>query len=132
MLFNNKVFNAEYRYEGQSDASVILQNEFKKVFPESTGKFSIQTGLDLNHFVFVFNHLSVAADEDETEFSEYAEGHLVYKLHRIRERNHEVVRKAKEKFLKTHGRLYCQACHFGFNKPMESEAIISSKDIIQN
>jgi len=61
VLFNNQVFDAEYRYEGQSDSTrhlerisfkKALKEEFKRVFPEAIGRFTIQAGRDLNHFVF--------------------------------------------------------------------------------
>lgn len=50
VLFNNKVFEAEYRYEGQTDENIQLQSirfkkalkdEFRKVFPEPQGQFYI-------------------------------------------------------------------------------------------
>jgi len=126
VLFNNKIFDAEYRFEGQEDKAVILQSirfrkelkeEFQKVFPEPMGQFTIQTGRDLNHFIF--SHSSVVFD-DEEEFEEddieYDETKQAFRLHRIRERKPEVVRKAKDNFLKKHGRLFCQACGFDFKK----------------
>ena len=125
ILFNNKIFEAEYRFEGQEDEAVILQSirfrkqlkeEFQKVFPEQIGQFTIQVGRDLNHFIF--SHSSVVFDEEEFEDDdvEYDETKKALRLHRIRERKPEVVRKAKEKFLKKHGRLFCQACGFDFKK----------------
>ncbi len=121
VLFNNKVFNAEYRYENQTDKSVELQSirfrkdlkdEFKKVFPEPIGEFIIQRGADLNHFVFTH---TVNTWGEVDDVYEYPEGKLAYKTHRIRERNPGVVRKAKANFIKRHGgRLFCEACKFDF------------------
>lgn len=122
ILFNNKVFEAEYRYEGQTDKTKELQSirfkkelksEFKKVFPEPIGNFTIQYGLDLNHFVFTHQVIEVQYPEDEEK--EYFEGRIAYRKHRTRERNPKVIKDAKERFVRrNNGRLYCEACGFDF------------------
>lgn len=61
----------------------------------------------LRDFAMV-SDLSKAADlDDDTSF---AEGAQVEKLHRSRERNRQLVKKAKDAFLKLHGTLHCEAC----------------------
>ncbi len=122
ILFNNKVFDAEYRYEGQTDKTKELQSirfkkelksEFKKVFPEPVGSFTIQYGQDLNHFVFTHQLVEIQYHEDEEK--EYSEGRIAYRKHKTRERNPKVIKKAKERFMKeNNGRLYCEACGFDF------------------
>lgn len=124
VLFNNKVFNAEYRYEGQTDIGKELQSirfkkelksEFEKVFPEPIGSFTIQYGQDLNHFVFTHQVVEVQYPEDEEK--EYFEGRTAYRKHKTRERNPIVIKKAKERFMKiNNSRLYCEACGFDFYK----------------
>ena len=121
VLFNNKIFAAEYRHENQIDNEIELQSirfgaelkkEFKKVFPEPIGEFVIQQGIDLNHFMFSYTNKTII-DEDEGE--ECPEGKSAYKLHRIRERNHQVINKAKARFKKQNNeRLFCEACKFDF------------------
>ncbi len=121
VLFNNNVFDAEYRYEGQTDKSKELQStrfrkelksEFKKVFPNLIGSFTIQYGQDLNHFIFT-NQLVDQFPEDEEK--EYSEGRIAYRKHKMRERNPKVIKQAKEQFMKkNNGRLYCEACGFDF------------------
>lgn len=124
VLFNNKVFDAEYRYEGQTDERKELQSirfrkelksEFKKVFPEPIGSFTIEYGQDLNHFVFTHQMVEIQYPEDEEK--EYSEGRIAYRKHKTRERNPKVIKKAKERFMKANkGRLYCEACGFDFFK----------------
>lgn len=121
-MFNNKVFDAEYRYEGQTDKTKELQSirfkkelksEFKRVFPEPIGNFTIEYGLDLNHFVFTHQVIEVQYPEDEEK--EYSEGRIAYRKYRTRERNPKVIKDAKERFVrKNNGRLYCEACGFHF------------------
>jgi 5-methylcytosine-specific restriction protein A len=49
------------------------------------------------------------AEEDE-----FPEGKVLYRLHRSRERSPALVRRAKEKAMDEHGRLFCTACGFDF------------------
>lgn len=123
VLFNNKVFDAEYRYEGQTDTSIILQSirfkkelksEFKRVFPEPIGQFTIYMGKDVNHFTF--SHSASVLDEEEFDEIEYPEGKLAYRLHRIRERRPEVIKAAKEIFKARYGKIFCEACGFDFQE----------------
>jgi predicted HNH restriction endonuclease/predicted RNA-binding protein with PUA-like domain len=125
ILFNNKIFDSEYRYEDQTDKNIELQSirfrkelkkEFEKVFPIAEGEFYIEQGVDLNHFVFSHTSISILDTTDEDEEIEYSEGKESYRLHRIRERKPEVVKKAKEAFLKNYKHLFCQACNFDFTK----------------
>lgn len=45
---------------------------------------------------------------------EFPEGRKVERQHTVRERNSELVVKAKAQFKKKHGRLYCEVCKFDF------------------
>ncbi|WFD09028.1 HNH endonuclease [Tepidibacter hydrothermalis] len=125
VLFNNKIFEAEYRYENQARKDIELQSirfkkdlkeEFRKVFPIPEGQFSIQIGEDLNHFVF--NHLVELDTIDyEDEAKGYVEGKKAYRTHKIIERNQQVIKKSKVLFIKKHnGKLYCEACGFNFTE----------------
>ena len=48
--------------------------------------------------------------------SSFSEGRPMLKSHILRERNHQVISKAKERFLSCHGALYCEVCGFNFAK----------------
>jgi 5-methylcytosine-specific restriction protein A len=48
------------------------------------------------------------------EEEEFPEGKVLYRLHRVRERNRDLVWRAKQKALDEHGRLACAACAFDF------------------
>lgn len=54
--------------------------------------------------------LSAPAEEEE----EFPEGRLLFRAHRARERNSRLSKLAKDRALKTHGRLACEACAFDF------------------
>lgn len=46
----------------------------------------------------------------------FPEGRIVLKKHLTRERNHVVIKQAKENFIKKHGRLFCEVCGFDFEE----------------
>lgn len=53
-------------------------------------------------------------DNDGADLDVYPEGVILTRLHRIRERNAEAVRKKKRTVLSVTGRLACEACGFDF------------------
>jgi len=58
---------------------------------------------------------SLATLGDEEEELEFAEGAILYRTHLSRERNSELVRKAKERAKARSGRLICDVCGFDFH-----------------
>lgn len=60
-------------------------------------------------------HLSVqTAESEDDEMAEAAEGRIVTRLHRARERSRELVKKRKRQALSKYGCLACEACGFDF------------------
>jgi predicted HNH restriction endonuclease len=59
---------------------------------------------------------AVASEEEEDEFAEAEEGRILTRLHRIRERNRELVEKKKAAALRQYGCLKCEACAFDFKE----------------
>lgn len=54
--------------------------------------------------------------EDEDSISSFPEGAIVERIHLHRERNHKVIRLAKENFKQRFGKLFCQVCGFDFSE----------------
>lgn len=64
----------------------------------------------------VMSKLKEANNIGFTEDDEgFPEGKLILKQHLIRERNSEVVKLAKERFIQQHGKLFCEVCDFDFS-----------------
>jgi 5-methylcytosine-specific restriction protein A len=56
-------------------------------------------------------------EEDEvTQEDSVAEGQVLYKLHKFRERNQKIVKQKKEQTLSLYGKLTCEACIFVFEE----------------
>jgi putative restriction endonuclease len=89
-----------------------LKDEFLNVFQNAKGEFSIEYGVDLNHFIFTPINTDNDYFDDKNEFEE---GRVAYRNHRIRECNPKVVGMAKTLFKGNHhGRIYCEVCGFDF------------------
>lgn len=61
------------------------------------------------------NQLYLIPEEEEGEKNEILEGAVIYKLHKFRERNTDIVLQKKEVEFKKNGRLLCEACEFDFH-----------------
>lgn len=55
---------------------------------------------------------NIQADEGK----EYPEGKIAFVLHKKRERNPKLIKEANRLFIRKHGRLFCEACKFDFQK----------------
>ncbi|WP_231584206.1 HNH endonuclease [Domibacillus indicus] len=52
----------------------------------------------------------------EEEGEGFPEGKEAYRVHRYKERNYKLIKKAKERFIQIHGKLYCEACGINFEE----------------
>jgi 5-methylcytosine-specific restriction enzyme A len=57
----------------------------------------------------------VAVAEEDEGITEAEEGRLLTRMHRVRERNRELVKRKRAAVLRETGRLACEACDFDFN-----------------
>ena len=53
-------------------------------------------------------------EEEDFENIEVSEGKVVYRLHKLRERNSSLINKKKSQYFKKHGKLDCEICGFDF------------------
>ena len=58
---------------------------------------------------------SIPNEEDDTLHT-VKEGKVIYKLHKLRERDSKINKKKKEVYFKKHGKLNCEVCDFDFYK----------------
>ena len=105
-VFDNPVYLSEIGIEFKSNivsGKVITREECNLILEHA---FTMKT---------VIQKLNDAEQMGLTEDDEgFPEGRRLLKQHLIRERNPKVVRLAKERFLKKHGTLFCEVCHFNF------------------
>ncbi len=59
---------------------------------------------------------ATAEQDDDPDFTEAEEGRILTRVHRRRERNRKLVQRKKKAFEEKHGRVFCEACGFDFEK----------------
>jgi|SRR6516164_5113177 len=64
--------------------------------------------------VVTTGQIPAATVDDDDEVAEAEEGRILTRLHRSRERSHELIEKKKASVFKLHGCLKCEACSFDF------------------
>jgi 5-methylcytosine-specific restriction protein A len=55
-------------------------------------------------------------DDEVTDTDSVEEGHILYKLHKYRERNRKIVAQKKKEAMSQHGKLACEACELSFDE----------------
>ncbi|MCX8532683.1 HNH endonuclease [Chryseobacterium luquanense] len=55
-------------------------------------------------------------EEPKTSIKEAVEGEILFKLHKLRERNQKLIDSKKQQILKQNGKLACEVCEFDFSK----------------
>ena len=58
--------------------------------------------------------IAIAAEQDDG-ITEAEEGHLLTRMHRVRERNRELVKRKRDMVVRETGRLACEVCDFDFH-----------------
>ncbi len=64
----------------------------------------------------LINDIKKIEDDELTETDNVKEGQVIYKLHKVRERDKKIIKAKKDKFKKLYGRVYCEKCGFDFEK----------------
>lgn len=63
-----------------------------------------------------YNSTNKETVDSEFEKTEYEEGKELLRLHKVRERDPQLIKYAKKRFKKSHGELFCEACGINFEK----------------
>lgn len=93
------------RYSSDSDTFNGIEDLFFAVEGKGKGHWGIR------NFKVTFDNIDLTEDE-----CSFPEGKKRLREHIVRERNPEVVKIAKENYLKIHGSLKCEICNFNYEK----------------
>lgn len=113
-LNNFKAFDPSYSGKGMENYGKLDKQVFEE-FESDTDRLhkiadrirAVSQDLDLAIELYKIN------DEDDRAF-EVREGTVIYKLHKYRERDSNIIKRKKEKEFQRLGRLPCEACTFDF------------------
>jgi len=92
---DRKVFN---EYYSQREKLRSIANEIKKISDDPSLK----------------DKLYSIEEDEQTRGDSVQEGEILYKLHKVRERDSKIIKNKKEQVLNLTGKLACEACIFEF------------------
>ncbi len=113
-LMELKKYDPEYVGKGLGRKPRAVEQEVWDLPPEELAKAARAIRKVLKSMESGATPWEGSADNVEPEVAEAAEGALVTRVHRYRERDRKIVENKKKQFLKKHARLYCEACNFDF------------------
>lgn len=104
---------------------ILIHPEFQKKDTKGNRMYSNA----LKHFKTYMKQFNAANLDKKSQFGileeevsygdekvEYKEGKELLRLHKIRERDPQLIKEAKKRFKKIHGELFCEACGINFEK----------------
>lgn len=116
-LSNFLAFDPDYKGKGMSRGSKLDKEVFDEFSKDKVRLHKIANEIrsvveneDLN-----FKVRSIENDEF-SESDKVIEGQVLYRLHKVRERDQKIVKKKKELIYRVSGKLECEACEFDFSK----------------
>jgi 5-methylcytosine-specific restriction protein A len=110
-LCNFLRFDPEYKGKGLRRGGSLERAIWDEFAGDRKHLAILAREIGAGHKTFSVAGFTASQEPDEEEFPE---GRILYRRHRARERNRQLVKKAKEKALRLHGRLFCAACQFDF------------------
>lgn len=96
----------------KQDKMVFLEFQDKKEELKNIAEVILESLKDEN----VIAELSQIEDESDKPIIEGFEGEVIFKLHKVRERNTKLVESKKQQVLKETGKLVCEVCEFDFSE----------------
>ena len=89
-----------FEFEGKNEELKSIANQIKKTISNKK----------------VNQKLYQIQDEEDEEVHSVKEGKVIYKLHKLRERDNKINQKKKDLYLQRHGKLDCEVCGFDFHE----------------
>jgi predicted HNH restriction endonuclease len=114
-MMNFRRFDPEFTKEGK--VGLTRGSKYEEVVWNEFSADLDGLGLVVSAIRNAVTNYKVGSDDgdEEPESIEAREGRLLTRVHRIRERNRNIVLQKKKSHLSKHGRLFCEACGFDFS-----------------
>lgn len=116
-LSNFLALDNDYKGKGMTHGSKLDEKLFLEFKDQKALLHSIAT-----ETINIVNDESLRAkiksieEDDQTIQDSVIEGQILYKLHKVRERDPKIVKQKKEHAFNLNGKLTCEACSFTFNE----------------
>ncbi len=116
-LSNFKALDPNYKGKGMEAYSKLDKEVFEEFSSNTKLLHRIANEIrQISEDTKLSNEVSKIENDEMSETDSVKEGQLLYKLHKVRERDRRIIEAKKKKVLKEKGELKCEACNFDFGK----------------
>jgi 5-methylcytosine-specific restriction protein A len=116
-LSNFLAFDPSYKGKGMRGGSKLDGIVFKEFYKNRDRLHSIANEIKkASMIVEIKDKIYTVEDDEQTLADSVIEGQVLYKLHKVRERDIEIVRAKKNQVKDKEGKLNCEACVFEFEE----------------
>ena len=115
-LSNFLTIDEAYTGKGMSSHSALDKKVFNEFSTRKDELAEIAKNIKLAVSIPELNDALYRIDATDTEEDSVQEGQVLYKLHKVRERNSKITKRKKAEYFKQHGKLDCEVCKFDFHK----------------
>ena len=114
-LSNFLAFDPDYKGKGMTGGSKLDEQVFKEFFRQRDKLHAIANEIKkIADDADIKNKIYSIEDDEQTANDSVMEGQVLYKLHKVRERDVRIVKNKKEQSYTLFGKLCCEACIFEF------------------
>lgn len=114
-LSNFKALDPNYIGKGMEAYSKLDKEIFEEFHPDIKRLHQIANEIrQISNNPELLNEVSKIENDETSETDSVREGQVLYKLHKVRERDRKIIEAKKKKVLKEKGELKCEACGFNF------------------
>lgn len=115
-LGNFKHYDPDYKGEGLKGGSKLDKEVLNEFYGNRKSLKSIANKIKATvENASIVNKLYNIPNEEDEDFHSVKEGKVIYKLHKLRERDSKINKKKKDAYLKKFGKLNCEVCDFDFH-----------------
>jgi len=116
-LSNFQALDPNYKGKGMMAHSKLDKEVFEEFCSDVNRLHQIANGIrQVSNNIEISNAVSRIENDETSETDSVKEGQVLYKLHKVRERDRKIVEAKKKNVLKDKGELKCEACDFDFEK----------------
>ena len=116
-LSNFKALDPNYTGKGMEAYSKLDKEVFEEFSSDINRLHQIANEIrQISDNPELSNEVSKIENDETSETDSVKEGQVLYKLHKVRERDRKIIEAKKKNILKEKGELKCEACDFDFEK----------------
>lgn len=116
-LSNFKALDPDYPGKGMEAYSKLDKEVFEQYSKNKVLLHKIANGIrEITEDSSLHTVVAKVEDDETSETDSVKEGQILYRMHKVRERDRRIIESKKKKVQKEKGELRCEACNFNFEE----------------